>query len=159
MTPYSVPALVCLLYCTATVSSAPQMFIWNCPECPYSTKVTNAVIDFSSSSGATGALKVSHIQAEDGQSSLEIRGPMEGLDSSRTEFRVHEDGDCSGLGEILYSETCNNCQTFISIKVLQSKKLLTLGQENDVMGRPVSIYDTRKGSVLGCGMITAETEP
>ena len=42
MTPYSVPALVCLLYCTATVSSAPQMFIWNCPECPYSTKVTNA---------------------------------------------------------------------------------------------------------------------
>ena len=42
MTPYSIPALVCLLYCTATVSSAPQMFIWNCPECPYSTKVTNA---------------------------------------------------------------------------------------------------------------------
>jgi len=136
------------------VYGAPQnMFIWNCQDCPYGTRVTSANVEFSDGSEATGDLTVRHIVAEDGQNSLEIRGPMSGVSSSRIEFRIHSDGSCSNLGEIMHAETCKNCQNYVSIKVLDSRKLLTIGGENDVMGKTISILDARRGSMLGCAQI------
>jgi len=133
--------------------AAPQMFIWNCQDCPYGTRITSAGVEFNDGSEATGELTVRHIVAEDGQNSLEIRGPMSGLSASRAEFRIHSSGDCASLGEILHSETCKNCQNYVSIKVLDSRKLLTLGGENDVMGKTISILDARRGAMLGCAEI------
>jgi len=144
-----------LLLCVAVglTVAAPQMFIWNCQDCPYGTRITSADVEFSEGSEASGDLTVRHIVAEDGRNSLEIRGPMSGLTASRAEFRIHSDGDCSSLGEILHAETCKNCQNYVSIKVLDSRKVLTIGGENDVMGKTLSILDARRGAMLGCAEI------
>jgi len=134
-------------------SGLPQMFIWNCQDCPYGTKVTRAGLVFDESSGVTGDIKVNYIIAEDGDSSLEVRGPLEGNSVSRIEVRIHEGGSCSNPGEVMYAETCKNCHNYVSMKVLSSRYLLTVGGENDVLGRPISVYDARRGTMLGCGTV------
>merc|ERR1711915_4720 len=152
--------LMTMLGLVPLLQGAPQMFIWNCDGCPYQTKVTRAGILFDESSEARGELKVQQIEDKDGDSSLEIRGPMSGVSSAYTEFRIHADGSCSNLGEVMHVERCKNCQTYVSLKILSSKKLLTLGgDENDVLGKTVSVFDARKGSMLGCGTISPTSNP
>merc|ERR1719515_327908 len=94
-------------------------------------------------SEATGDLKVKYLDGDGGRS-LEIRGPMENLKPYRTTFRIHQDKDCNG--EVMHEMECAGCQTFVSIKILESKKVLTIGEENDVLGKSISLF--AKGEVL-----------
>jgi len=152
--------MMVLLSCLPLMHAAPQMFIWNCDGCPYQTKVTRAGLLFDESSGAQGELKVQQIVDKDGDSSLEIRGPLSGVTSAHTEFRIHSSGSCSNLGEVMHVESCKNCQNYVSLKILSSNRLLTLGgDENDILGKTISVFDARKGSMLGCGKVTAATSP
>jgi len=60
----------------------------------------------------------------------------------------------------MHVETCKNCQNYVSLKILSSNRLLTLGgDENDILGKTISVFDARKGSMLGCGQVTAATSP
>merc|ERR1711915_717289 len=102
-----------------------------------------AGVDFLDGSEATGDLKVKYI-AGDGGRSLEIRGPMENLKPYRASMRIHNGKDCNG------------CQSFVSIKILESKKLLTIGEENDVLGKSISLFSD--GEVLGCANIDEEAK-
>jgi len=134
------------------VQGAPQMFVWNCDGCEYGTRVSKAVVEFAGNSEVTGDLKVEHILGEDGTNSLEIRGPLDGLTASRAYVNIHEGGDCNS--EPLHKEKCDNCQSYVSIKVMASRKELTIGGNNDVMNKAISIVDARRG-IVGCGKIVA----
>eukprot|EP00088_Acartia_fossae_P055917 TRINITY_DN6502_c0_g1_i1.p1 TRINITY_DN6502_c0_g1~~TRINITY_DN6502_c0_g1_i1.p1 ORF type:complete len:153 (+),score=33.37 TRINITY_DN6502_c0_g1_i1:49-507(+) len=139
---------LCLL-ALGLVHGAPQMFIWVCDGCTYGTKVSKAEAEFNGD--VTGKLAVEHILGEDGSSSLEIKGPLEGLLAARVHFRIHEGPTCES--GIFHKEKCDNCQSYISLKILKSRKLLTIGGENDVLNKALSVIDTRRGNMLGCAQI------
>lgn len=145
-------SLVLSMMVYGLVSGAPQMFIWNCDGCEYGTKVNKAAVEFAENSQVKGDLSVQHIIGEDGTNSLEIRGPLEGLTASRAYINIHKDGDCES--EPLHQEKCDNCQSYVSIKVLASVKLLSIGGNNDVMNKAISIVDARRG-IVGCGKIVS----
>jgi len=149
-----------VLSCAYAAPQPQAMTRWACNDCPYSTDITEGLVEFASNSQATGALKVKYIVG-DAESvigdSLEVKGPISGYATARAQLRFHSGDDCSS--EVLYSETCRNCQQYISIKVLKSKKNLTIGGENDVMGKALSIVDSRKGSMLACAKIVPLKTP
>merc|ERR1719320_2251983 len=81
------------------------------------------LVEFDSSSLATGALKVKYIVGDEESvigDSLEVSGPISGYATARAHLRFHSGDSCES--EVLYSEICRNCQQYISIKVLKSKK-------------------------------------
>jgi len=130
-----------------------HMLVWNGNNLQYSTEYKVAGVEFLEGSEATGDLKVKYI-AGDGGRSLEIRGPMENLQNYRVTMRIHEGKDCNG--DVVHEMNCNGCQSFVSIKILESKKLLTIGEENDVLGKSISLFS--KGDVLGCANIDDEAK-
>merc|ERR1712212_570977 len=133
-----------LMVSCAYAAPQPQaMTRWACNDCPYSTDITEGLVEFASNSQATGALKVKYIVG-DAESvigdSLEVKGPISGYATARAQLRFHSGDDCSS--EVLYS-----------------KKNLTIGGDNDVMGKALSIVDSRKGSMLACAKIVPLKTP
>jgi len=142
-----------LLMLAAGVAYGGHMLVWNGNGLGYSTIHREAGVEFTEGSEATGDLKVKYLDGDGGRS-LEIRGPMENLKPYRTTFRIHQDKDCNG--EVMHEMECAGCQTFVSIKILESKKVLTIGEENDVLGKSISLF--AKGEVLGCANIDPEAK-
>jgi len=143
--------LLVVVSCAMVAQALPQMFIWNGVGKDYGTRVSKAVASFDTDGEISGELAIEHIQGQDGSSSLEVRGPLDGLRAARAEIRIHEGATCSS--EVMYQERCRNCQSYISLKIIPSRMVLTIGGENDVMDKAISIHDEKKGQMLGCSKI------
>jgi hypothetical protein len=142
---------VVVVSCLVVAQAIPQMFVWNGVNKNYGTRVSKAVASFDTDGEVSGELAIEHIVGQDGSSSLEVKGPLDGLNAARAQIKIHEGATCSS--EVMYEERCKNCQSYISLKVIPSRMVLTIGGENDVMDKAISIHDTKRGKMLGCSKI------
>jgi len=112
--------------------------------------------------GPVGSVRLTYMVPDtDVGPSLEIENADERVHfenvqkTSSFDVRIYK-GTCDSLGEQIHSKRCNRCTNSMGIKILESRKKMTLagdGSDGDIAGKMLVLYDYKRNSKLACGEI------